>query len=151
MRSHKEHLNKHKVSMLKQAAQEIIATGTNEFSIKIYWNDPNNYNNFQKLRYHGLVAHITNDGKIVRGQWLVTSNGWKFLKGELALPVWVEVQDNHIVARSDILKKIDSIYDGSTVIATTFEYSDGSIRPGPSIQPALFDLELQQPKKDWIR
>ena len=55
----------------------------------------NQYNNFQKLRYFGLVAK---DRK-KHGSWVITRWGGKFMRNELAIPRQVISFRNHIVER----------------------------------------------------
>lgn len=57
----------------------------------------NQYNNFQKLRYHGLVHHAKNPDKSIKtGFWLITRNGGSFLRNVLELDKIVVVKDNLI-------------------------------------------------------
>lgn len=73
-------------------------------------------NNHQKLRYFGLIAHVKDDdGKNIRGSWLITSRGGAFLRGEEAVLDWVSTFRNKIKDRStnklyigEVLR--DSIY-----------------------------------------
>lgn len=57
----------------------------------------NQYNNFQKLRYHGLVAKV----KDRTGYWLLTRNGLGFLRGEKSVPKTIYIQNNRIVEHGD--------------------------------------------------
>lgn len=60
--------------------------------------------NFQKLRYFGLVAKVKGpDGKHIRGHWLITWLGAKFLRGDAEVPAWVKSWRNHIYERSETL------------------------------------------------
>lgn len=96
-----EILDRYKISILKDAAAHVLATGRNEFSIRLFKSDVGRYSTVCRLRYHGLIHHVLRaDGTTKRGHWLITRNGWAFLKGDLPLPVEVVVQDNHIVSRS---------------------------------------------------
>jgi hypothetical protein len=51
--------------------------------------------NLQKLRYWGLLA------KAGDGKWLVTTNGGKFMRHELAVSKEIYVADNQIVGKSE--------------------------------------------------
>ena len=57
----------------------------------------NQYNNFQKLRYHGLVAKV----KDQVGCWLLTRNGLAFLRGEKSIAKEIQVENNMIVEYGD--------------------------------------------------
>ncbi len=123
--AHKETMNKQKLTMLKAAAARIIETGNNQFKLSELDGDANQYTNFQKLRYHGLIHHYKNAaGDRVKGQWLITRNGWAFLRGELDIPKYVLVRENHIDSRADTTLSVRDVYYGSDAIHTTFEYFD---------------------------
>jgi len=53
------------------------------------------YNNFQKLGFHALVAKTKDSGS-----WLLTHRGALFLKGELAIPSEVQTFRGKVVAHS---------------------------------------------------
>lgn len=52
----------------------------------------NDYNNFQKLRYHGLVTKV----KEKAGYWLITKRGGQFLRNEIEIPAGVKTFRNNI-------------------------------------------------------
>lgn len=73
----------------------------------------NEYNNFQKLRYFGLVAKCRKEsGERDSGYWLLTRNGNRFVKGEIKMPKYVLTFRNKIIEKSeeriDILDAIQS-------------------------------------------
>lgn len=140
--AHKEVLNKHKLTMLKAAAQHVMDTQRNDFKLSEL-DEISNYNNFQKLRYHGLVHHVRKNGVWLRGHWLITRNGWAFLRGELDLPKFVKVKNNSIVERSLDLINVRHVYYGSEVVNTTFEYFDDDGRP-VAIRPLNRDPNSRQ-------
>lgn len=59
------------------------------------------YNNFQKLRYHGLIAKYKIAGEIIPGYWLITFKGYNFLNEATATASYVEVLNNRVVGYSD--------------------------------------------------
>jgi len=123
--AYKETLSKHKLTMLQTVARHVIATGVNDYDLKNMVHNHNDYTNFQKLRFHGLVHHVKDGaGNKVRGHWLITRNGWSFLRGTIELPKFVLVRENAIVERSPELVHVKDVYRGSEVINTTFEYFD---------------------------
>jgi len=130
MKTHREVLNKHKLTMLQKGAREVERTGINVIDIGIFRDNINDYNNWQKCRYSGLIAHVVINGVIQRGKWLITRQGWEFLEGKKKLPVWVEVSDNHIVARANKLIGVRDVYHGSEAIVTTFQYFIDETRLG---------------------
>ena len=52
--------------------------------------------NWQKLRMHGLVARVTEDGQVKRGRWLTTAKGNSYLQG-------FEVADNVQTFRNKVV------------------------------------------------
>lgn len=136
--AYKEVLTKHKLTMLQEAARHIIETGVNDFCLDYrHMENYNNFNNFQKLRYHGLVHHVRDrSGNKVRGHWLITRNGWAFLRGEIELPKWVTVRNNSIVERCPETIHVKYVYHGSEVIQTTWEYFDEAGNP-VGVRPVL--------------
>ncbi len=55
------------------------------------------YGNFQKLRFHALIAKYKEDGKIKSGQWLITRRGAQFLTGQTTIPASVQTFRNKVV------------------------------------------------------
>lgn len=102
----------------------VATTGKNEIPLNILRDNINDYNNAQKLRYHGLIY------KIKRGTWGITRIGGQFLKGDTVLAKWVKIEDNHIVEKSDKLIDITEVYAGSSAIATEFEYFENDVPVG---------------------
>ncbi len=54
----------------------------------------NQFNNFQKLRYGGLVENVN-------AKWVITELGIKFIKNEIAIPRQVTTYRNECVGQSD--------------------------------------------------
>lgn len=122
-KAHKEVLNRHKVEMLKKAADYTISNSSREIPLSAFANNVTDYTNFQKLRFHALVHPVK------RGTWLITSHGWAFLRGERPLSKYVWVKDNSIVAHSDEQVSIRDLAYEPMYVATTVEYEDGKRRP----------------------
>lgn len=143
MKTHKEILSTHKLKMLRKASKEVERTGLNEINIQIFRDNITDYNNWQKLRFHGLITHVEKNGIKQRGLWLITRQGWEFLEGKKELPKWVEIQDNHIVNRSEQTISVREVYHGSEAIVTTFNYRSGDrewiapLNQQPSMQASL--------------
>lgn len=141
--AHKEVLNKQKLTMLQAAARLVIETGVNDFKKRDVGNfasSPTAYNNFQKLRYHGLITQVKVKGVKHRDRWLITRNAWAFLRGELELPKWVMVRNNHIdenFPRCQETIGVKDVYRGSDVITTTFEYFDHDTGEQIGFKPVL--------------
>lgn len=125
--SHKESLTKIKCSMLKAAAELVKRTGKNDFKKSdLPEQNHSEYANFQKLRYHGLIAQVKVNGVKMRDRWCVTRNGWAFLRGELQLPKFVMVQNNTTLeyGRSEALVSLLDVLKSGDYMETAFEYFD---------------------------
>lgn len=67
------------------------------------------YNNFQKLRYHAMIAKVkNNDGDHISGHWLLTKRGNQFCKNLISVPDNVQTFRNKISNKSN---KPVTIYD----------------------------------------
>ena len=146
--SHREILSNHKLRMLRKAAQEIERTGVNEVSIRIFKDDISDFCNWQKCRYNALIFKVEKNGIIQRGLWGITRQGWEFLEGKKELPRWVEIEDNHIVNKSEETIGVRDVYHGSEAVITTFNYSDGDrewVAPiaQPDLQISLLTEDVQ--------
>lgn len=84
-------------------AIEFVKANKNEFHLQKNLNlSKNEYNNFQKLRFHGLVAKV----KDRSGYWLITKRGGHFLRGEMEIPVGVLTFRNKVVDHTEKMCKI---------------------------------------------
>lgn len=76
----------------------------------IPWESFNQRQNFQKLRYFGLVAHPKDaNGNSIIGRWLITRRGGNFLRCEQAIPSFVVTYRNHVLERSESLVTIQDV------------------------------------------
>jgi uncharacterized protein YaaR (DUF327 family) len=60
------------------------------------------YNNFQKLRFHALVAKIEDKP----GYWLITARGGQFLRGKIKVPATVKTFRNRVIEHGKALVSI---------------------------------------------
>ena len=98
----KESVGKGIIRSLYKMAKYVKTTGFNkvhpEKDLELTTSE---YNNFQKLRYHGLVAKYKYEGEIEAGYWLITHKGYGFLNNNFGTAKYVEVFNNRIVGYSD--------------------------------------------------
>jgi hypothetical protein len=131
--AHKESMDKTRLLMLKSAAQHVISTGINDFKKRDLGLDQMSlsaYGNFGRIRYHGLITPVRDKAnRRIKGRWLITRNGWAFLRGEFNIPKYVLVKNNSIESRSDTTISVRDVYYGSETIQTTFEYFDEDGKP----------------------
>jgi len=129
----KEILNKACAIMLKRAAEHVMRTMQNDFEIRDFTEDGDFkfFSNFSHMRYHGLVAHVKVNGKVHKRRYLITRNGWAWLRGEIALPQFRMVKNGHNVPgkQSDRLVYLRDIWHGEPYVQTSFEYFDDDGRP----------------------
>ena len=134
----KEMLNKHKIQMLKRAAFHVksqLQNGVedaNNFMVRDFTEpeDFKRYNFFSHLRLHGLVFKQKDAaGNVLRGRWGITRNGWAFLRGQLQLPAYVLIKNNHIESRADLLLGFSDVWRGEDTMQTSFEYFDDDGKP----------------------
>lgn len=141
-KSHKEHLNKHKVEILKRMVAYVNEHNKNEIPLSILRDNINDYNNAQKLRYHALIF------KVKRGTWGITNHGAKFLRGKQDLPAWVRIENNHIKERSAETVNIRKLNQGQTVVATFFDYYDNDesigVRPAQPTKPTQLQFMIRR-------
>lgn len=128
----KELLNRHKLQMLKRSANHVMLTMKNDFLVSEFTEpeDFKSFNFFSHLRLHGLIFKQKDaNGNVMRGRWGITRNGWAFLRGDLMLPSYVLVKNNHIESRSDLLVSVTDVLRGEPTIQTSFEYFDDNGNP----------------------
>ncbi len=91
------------VGDLIKAIEFVKRSGKNQFHLQKDLNlSKTEYNNFQKLRFHGLVAHVSN--KV--GYWLITKRGGQFLRNELEIPAAVMTFRNRVEGHSPEMTRI---------------------------------------------
>lgn len=99
MKSYWHSLTPGLVSVLVKAIQHVHRTGRNKFHYKDLNLNYSEASNLQKLRLHGLITHFDKDS-IKSGEWLVTTRGGQFLRGEIAVPQRVQTFRNKVLDHS---------------------------------------------------
>lgn len=90
-------LNAGLVYCLTQAVKAVHRKNVNRFHLqKDLTLTKTQYNNFQKLRYHALIAHADSQNP-KSGEWLITARGGQFLRGETDVPRRVLVSANRVI------------------------------------------------------
>lgn len=90
------------------------------------------YANFQKLRFHALVAKSDTEG-----YWVITTRGGKFLRGEMRVPQKVQTFRNKIVQHSEELIGMADYRQRIAWFENDFEYELKHIA-GDRVQTNLF-------------
>lgn len=97
------------VATLRKFIEAVKSKGMNKIHLQKDMSlSKNEYNNFQKLRYFGLVAKCKDE----KGSYLITRNGGSFLRNKLAMPKKIQTFRNKIVAKLDVYVKISDFYKG---------------------------------------
>lgn len=103
------------VDCLKLIADKVQETGVNAVQKRDLDMTHSQYGNFQKLRYFALIHHVKDDeGNNIPATWLVTRQGWAFLRGQWQPHARVQTFQNRIQRRSpetvtihDVMRKRD--------------------------------------------
>lgn len=102
---------------------------------------PHEWNNFSRLRFHGLVAKYKEEGKHVAGYWLLTRRGADFLNGEISIPATVTIFQNKVVYRSErVITVKDVIKDDSVPYfekINDIEYEDVPVEDVPAVREKM--------------
>lgn len=114
------------VNTLVMVYKEVNEKGEN----RIHKNDlkltHGEYGNFQKLRFHALIAKYKVNGEWRRGEWLLTRRGAEFLKGETTIPDRVQTFRNKVTAHGGEQVSIAQVIGEKPYFETdfAFEYAD---------------------------
>jgi hypothetical protein len=101
MKLHWHRLNKGLVNVLIKVRKQVIAKNENSVSISELNLSTTEFCNFQKLRYHAMIAKCKDeDGKRIGGKWLLTRRGNQFCKGLIEVPQKVGTFRNVIRKKS---------------------------------------------------
>lgn len=93
-------VNKQMLEVLEAMRDEVERTGLNEVNFSRL-NLPYRLESQRtKMRLHGLIAQVKQDGKKVGNTWLITAKGGGFLSGE-AIQKTVITFDNHLLGHEE--------------------------------------------------
>lgn len=98
------------------------------------------WNNFTRLRFHGLVAKVHSEEN-QSGRWLLTKRGGQFLKGEIDVPLKVKTYRNRVIDHSADVTRIADFKSKLPSFETDFDYEVHSITGPITITGNLEDLE----------
>lgn len=123
------------IGCLIKAIEYVKTHNKNSFNLNHDLNLSNvEYNNFQKLRFHGLVAKV--DEK--PGHWLITKRGGQFLRGEIVIPLRVQSFRNKVKDHSPQTIHISELKNKFPEFQSQFAYEYQ--RPvGVAPVPTLFN------------
>lgn len=122
------------VKILLKVYKHVVETGQNSLGMNELPLTHSEYGNFQKLRFHALIAKDDNEDK----KWLVTTRGADFLKGRISIPRRVETFRNKVVGHDSELVTIADVMRSDPHFQTVFE-----THTQPLIRPVDFTNEGQ--------
>jgi len=125
------------VSVLIEAIKFVHEHNKNRFHLQRDLNlTKTQYNNAQKLRYHGLIAHAEKDNP-KSGFWLITARGGQFLRGEIVVPAAVRTFRNEVQEHSQVLVHINEFRDKVPYFESSFAARIERPEPGRIPQGVL--------------
>lgn len=72
---------------------------------------PSEAGNFYKLRYFGLIAkHRDQNGDPIEGEFVLTVNAGRFLRGEIEMPIRVKTYRNQLIEKDQKTVPIRNFY-----------------------------------------
>ena len=95
----------------------------NEFKMRDLNLDHSEYGNFQKLRFHALIAKRKQDGERVERVWLITGRGADFLKGVMTIPDRVQTFRNRVVEHSPIMVNVRDVMRSEPYWEEKFDFN----------------------------
>lgn len=100
----------------------VSSHGDNLFKMADLKLDHSEYGNFNKLRFHALIAKHKEDGEIQNREWVITRRGADFLKGQIQIPVRVKTYRNRAVDHSDEYVTITQVMKSDPYWEVRFDY-----------------------------
>ncbi len=110
------------VNSLVVAYKLVAKRQANYFSKNELDLDHSEYGNFQKLRFHALIARYKVDGDWKKGDWLITRRGFLFLQGKVAIPKRVQTFRNKIVGHDTELVYLKDVVGTEPYVETNFDF-----------------------------
>jgi hypothetical protein len=136
------------VNTLVKVFVKVIDKGQDRVHISEITLNHSEYGNFQKLRFHGLIAKFKENGVWVPGDWLVTKRGAEFLRGEIRVPERVKTFRNKVIGHSDEVVWVKDILKCEPFFEQKFafeffdippetDYTDGILIPKHSLKKGI--------------
>lgn len=109
------------VKALAKAYAVVNEKGKNFFSKNELDLTHSEYGNFQKLRFHALIAKYKTEGEWHKGDWCITRRGFRFLRGEEQVPVRVQTFRNKVVDHDKEMAFVGKIIGSEPYVETDFQ------------------------------
>jgi len=109
------------VKTLIEVYKHVSASGENKVSKKELKLNHSQYGNFQKLRFHALIAKYKVNGEWHKGEWLITQRGADFLKCTIQIPEKVQTFRNRVEDHSPELVTVADVMRSDPYWQTDFK------------------------------
>jgi hypothetical protein len=100
------------------------------------------YNNFQKLRFHALVAKYKEGGDHKAGYWLLTHRGNQFLNGEIQVPYAVLTYRNQVIGHGGDLVTVGEVMKEELYVQTKKDFCHEYFEDR---QEKMFNMTIPKP------
>ena len=111
-RIHSHNLSPGLVEALRKFGLMVKQKGQNNLHIRRDLDfDISENNNFQKLKYWGLIAKYRVGGFHYAGWWVLTRNGASFLRNEMDMPKKVKTCENRLIEKGEQRVRITDYYE----------------------------------------
>lgn len=112
------------VSVLTKCYDYVKEHDLNRFKMNELKLSHSEYGNFQKLRFHGLIAKCKFLGEVQEREWLLTKRGAEFLCGKIEVPKQVQTFRNKVVDHSLETVHVSRVWEGQIPwFQSKFDYS----------------------------
>lgn len=145
MTLHWHRLNIGLVNVLIKFKKRVVAKNQNEVHISELDLNSSEFCNFQKLRYHAMIAKCRDkQGKRIGHLWLLTKRGNHFLKGLIEVPEKVGTFRNKIRKKSTNFISIGSVLGNQNMpIWDSIENMEFDLYDITDIEEDLWDIDGQ--------
>lgn len=113
------------VGLLVKCYDQVKKTGINKFKMNELELSHSEYGNFQKLRFHALIAKHKVNGEWINSEWVITSRGGDFLCSKISVPKRVQTFRNKVVDHDFETISIRQIFNERSAVwfENQFDYS----------------------------
>ena len=140
MKLHYHRLNKGLVNVLIKFRKQVLAKNHNQIQISELNLTTTEFCNFQKLRYHAMIAKCKDsEGKRMGGYWLLTKRGNEFCKGLIEVPEKVGTFRNKIRKKSKEFVSIGKVLNNELPVWDSVETMDFEMYVDSDIEESLWD------------
>jgi len=107
---------------LVKCYEYVSSMGTNLFKMADLKLDHSEYGNFNKLRFHGLIAKHKVNGEIQNREWVITRRGADYLKGNIQIPARVKTYKNRVIDHDEEMVTVTQVMKSEPYWENKFEF-----------------------------